>query len=849
MAMNEKVNAGDSIDCHDNNMTIPCLPPLPVATSRRRGTAGAIATVTLSTTQSSNDTEMSNSSIVVNPNTSTNVDFNSSNDFTIPSLPILKSTRKVNTISSLDSINNTMNKENHNPTSVTSSEIHSTSSPIIKKSNGPSPNDQVKLSSSMPSKRLLSSPLHTSSISTSTPTTIQRRQKRVLRNGDTIESLFCLKKKTKTINNNKSSTAKTENCILFNTSKYYDKIKSLCNDIVNDIDNSSNDIKKWKEVLTFAYWNVHQYYCDDDGKGSTSSDDIEGDMGSNLIRLHRRATSRFSTNVTDEYKQQNPNYEKDLLAIWLQYVKVRYEFNKNEDGSLSSTTENDIRSTFQLLQNKKLGQLSAEYYVALADFETYICRSRKIELGVITNAREIIEAGIKIGAQPTQLLNDYIEKLENGTTTNVIETDEGSNKNLENNEVENKSAESSLVSVLRSRTKKRPLTSIRSKIRMKNGSTSSSSSLRMGGPPKRLESIDDDDVEDDEDDFDREDNFEDDLNDLDTKRPKIAYLEKNNEKITSEYRNFLEQWDPMKRSNSRNIPGVSEVSLKNNYKLSMDVIEENTKENQPTLTVGNNTASTGSRSHHSNQSNAELSLQSSVQSNITKKDDMTTNNNSGRTPQNDESIMEAPIQIDVTTHSSPSMTLPGVDVDFLSLIQEKKVVFVNNKKYLKLGVIGKGGSCKVYRSLTKELCTVAIKKVNLKGMTKKSIEGYANEIELLRRLRGNQSIVQLYDSEVDIKRKAIFLVMEAGEADLNHVVSILGIFYILMSVHHMDTNSYVYTCLILKLKDQATRNSLFGNNDLHMNFIRSIWQQMLSVVHCIHEENIIHGDLKVSSDR
>ena len=29
-----------------------------------------------------------------------------------------------------------------------------------------------------------------------------------------------------------------------------------------------------------------------------------------------------------------------------------------------------------------------------------------------------------------------------------------------------------------------------------------------------------------------------------------------------------------------------------------------------------------------------------------------------------------------------------------------------------------------------------------------------------------------------------------------------------------------------------------------MNFIRLTWQQMLSAVHCIHEERIIHSDLK-----
>ena len=62
-------------------------------------------------------------------------------------------------------------------------------------------------------------------------------------------------------------------------------------------------------------------------------------------------------------------------------------------------------------------------------------------------------------------------------------------------------------------------------------------------------------------------------------------------------------------------------------------------------------------------------------------------------------------------------------------------------------------------------------KVKLAGMTRKSVEGYANEISLLRRLRGNPAIIQMYDSEVDLTRKAIFLVMEPGEVDLNHVVS------------------------------------------------------------------------------
>jgi hypothetical protein len=126
-------------------------------------------------------------------------------------------------------------------------------------------------------------------------------------------------------------------------------------------------------------------------------------------------------------------------------------------------------------------------------------------------------------------------------------------------------------------------------------------------------------------------------------------------------------------------------------------------------------------------------------------------------------------------NESPSITQSASEVsvhpDFLKIVCEKNILYVNNIPYVKLGVIGKGGSCKVYRTLSRDRNIVAIKKVKIAGMARKSIEGYANEIALLRRLRGNPAIIQLYDSEVDFQRKAIYLVMEPGEVDLNYVVS------------------------------------------------------------------------------
>jgi len=165
------------------------------------------------------------------------------------------------------------------------------------------------------------------------------------------------------------------------------------------------------------------------------------------------------------------------------------------------------------------------------------------------------------------------------------------------------------------------------------------------------------------------------------------------------------------------------------------------------------------------------------------------------------------------TSSSPENDLMGkVNHEFLPLVHEDNILRVNSNAYVKLGVIGKGGSCKVYRALTKKCTVVAIKKVKVEGMRKETIEGYANEISLLKRLKGNPAIIQMYDSEVDLRRKSIFVVMELGEVDLNHVLSQRAL---------SDTSK-----------------------SLNMNFIRLTWQQMLSAVHSIHQEKIIHSDLK-----
>lgn len=235
---------------------------------------------------------------------------------------------------------------------------------------------------------------------------------------------------------------------------------------------------------------------------------------------------------------------------------------------------------------------------------------------------------------------------------------------------------------------------------------------------------------------------------------------------------------------------------------------------KPTIDEKMELRPSNSASHEANPQSSQLSLSltrksaHSTDSEQTERSHHSTPSshpNKRRSVNDSSSTTVSPTTAKIIANSNP---------EFLPLVSESNILKVNSVPYVKLGVVGKGGSSKVYRALTKDCTVLAIKKVKLSGMDKKAIDGFANEIALLKRLKDNSAIIQIYDSEVDLKRKAIFVVMEAGEADLNHV----------LQQHSVKPGSRLRA--------------------LSMNFIRLTWQQMLSAVHSIHEERIIHGDLK-----
>jgi len=164
-----------------------------------------------------------------------------------------------------------------------------------------------------------------------------------------------------------------------------------------------------------------------------------------------------------------------------------------------------------------------------------------------------------------------------------------------------------------------------------------------------------------------------------------------------------------------------------------------------------------------------------------------------------------------------------------SLFSNKNSFMVNGKPYLRLAVIGRGGSSKVFKVLSvgeAEPQIYALKRIKLQRADPSSLSSFMNEISLLQRLRGNPHIITLIDSEIDKENKVIYVVMEHGEIDLN---SLLQRQRKEESVE--DGTSFSFNS-----------SGMVGN--LSVNFIRLIWMNMLQAVHAIHEERIVHGDLK-----
>lgn len=138
---------------------------------------------------------------------------------------------------------------------------------------------------------------------------------------------------------------------------------------------------------------------------------------------------------------------------------------------------------------------------------------------------------------------------------------------------------------------------------------------------------------------------------------------------------------------------------------------------------------------------------------------------------------------------------------------KENILTINKVDYEVDKKIGSGGSSSVFlakgRKSGKEC---AIKLVNLDG-DQTVVEGYLNETKLLAKLQGNINVVALYDYCHIPEKNILYMVMEKGDSDLHKI-----------------------------LQGYTTHIPLYS--------LTNYWYQMLQAVNYIHQNGVIHSDLK-----
>ncbi|XP_062097577.1 serine/threonine-protein kinase MPS1 isoform X8 [Humulus lupulus] len=160
---------------------------------------------------------------------------------------------------------------------------------------------------------------------------------------------------------------------------------------------------------------------------------------------------------------------------------------------------------------------------------------------------------------------------------------------------------------------------------------------------------------------------------------------------------------------------------------------------------------------------------------------------------------------------------------------------VNGKLYQRLGKIGSGGSSEVHKVISSDCTIYALKKIKLKGRDYATAFGFCQEIEYLNRLKGKHNIIQLIDFEVTDKA----LLQEVMNGSMNNKdgrVKDDGYIYMVLEYGEID--------LAHMLSQKWKELDGFTNQTIDENWLRFYWQQILLAVNTIHEERIVHSDLK-----
>ncbi|KAI4307313.1 hypothetical protein L6164_030516 [Bauhinia variegata] len=159
---------------------------------------------------------------------------------------------------------------------------------------------------------------------------------------------------------------------------------------------------------------------------------------------------------------------------------------------------------------------------------------------------------------------------------------------------------------------------------------------------------------------------------------------------------------------------------------------------------------------------------------------------------------------------------------------------VNGKLYQRLGKIGSGGSSEVHKVISSDCTVYALKKIKLKGRDYSTAYGFCQEIEYLNKLKGKNNIIQLIDYEVTDKA-LLEEVMRGSLSNKDGRVKDDGYIYMVLEYGEID---------LAHMLSQKWKELDGYNQTIDENWLRFYWQQILQAVNTIHEERIVHSDLK-----
>ncbi|KAF5964347.1 hypothetical protein FBULB1_12844 [Fusarium bulbicola] len=164
----------------------------------------------------------------------------------------------------------------------------------------------------------------------------------------------------------------------------------------------------------------------------------------------------------------------------------------------------------------------------------------------------------------------------------------------------------------------------------------------------------------------------------------------------------------------------------------------------------------------------------------------------------------------------PQPKMPVIQTATTAQSTKKKqfLMRVNGKAYRRIDCIGRGGSGRVYRVATTDGTVLALKRVSLEQVDELTERALKREIELLERLRGVERVIQLLDYEMNREKKSVFVLMEVGE---------------------LDFNSFLRS----RQSGIETRPWSFD-----ITLVRYYWREMVECVRAIHEQAVVHSDLK-----